>query len=260
MGSSLDGRISRRDVFKLAFIEAAAPILTSSLATGKQAMPQEIVSPFSGVDLRYALPIETTPLRPHTLFIMYHFTEGNFENSLNTLLPGRTKNRLIEHGKIPKAHLIIDADGIAYQLAHPDHYANHAGVTMWRGIEDLSLYSLGIEIVDNRRKSPMNDPRPHPPTTMQYQTLRRIFLEALQRYQLSDRGIIGHYQAAYEWEKVKRVRGRKLDGIDLEASKVGLRLTRYDPDVAEGRVFLGSKLQRFLEARRNLPVVKYISR
>ncbi|RMD60262.1 MAG: N-acetylmuramoyl-L-alanine amidase, partial [Nitrospirae bacterium] len=109
--------------------------------------------------------------------------------------------------------------------------ADHAGLSLWNGIYDISSYSIGIELVGYHYGKI---------TDRQYAALKRL-LPVLQRiYHIPDRNVLTHSQVAYgrpnRWIRRKH-RGRKKCAMNFNRYKAGLRgRWTYDPDVRAGRV------------------------
>ena len=104
---------------------------------------------------------------------------------------------------------------------------------MWKGVENLSDYSIGIELEGYHYTSF---------SPQQYQSLRNLLDQFQGRYGIQDQDVLEHYRIAYaapnRYHKVKQ-RGRKLDpGFDnFDRPRAGLK-GEYpgDPDVTAGRV------------------------
>ena len=186
------------------------------------------------VDYQHKLnPRFTKIVRKSTRFIIIHSTEGSLPSSLRTLSRGKfRRKRYVSRGG--HAHyLIAKKDGTVYRILNPKYRANHAGVSMWNGVVNLSNYSLGIEL-EGYHNIPFTD--------RQYQSLRELLRILQKRYRIKDRDVLEHYRVAYSEPNRfndKRLRGRKKDpGIDnFDRKKAGL-MDAYpqDPDVIAGRV------------------------
>lgn len=51
------------------------------------------------------------------------------------------------------AHYVVDKNGDIYQMVEDTWGAWHAGASRWKGIENLNLHSIGIEVVNDSKES-----------------------------------------------------------------------------------------------------------
>jgi N-acetyl-anhydromuramyl-L-alanine amidase AmpD len=171
-------------------------------------------------------------VREETRFIIIHSTEGSLPSALRTLSRGK-----IVHGKYVTrgghAHYLIAKNGTIYRLLDPKYWANHAGVSMWNGLENLSDYSVGVEL-EGYHNVPFK--------AQQYRSLKWLLEVLKKRYVIMDRDVLEHYRIAYSLPSQFRPnswRGRKSDpGINnFDRLRAGLT-AEYpeDPDVIAGRV------------------------
>lgn len=72
--------------------------------------------------------------------IIHHTEVDNLKRCLELL----TKK---EH--MVSSHYLVDYDGSIYQLVDLEKKAWHAGLSCWRGRENINDYSVGIEIINN---------------------------------------------------------------------------------------------------------------
>ena len=164
--------------------------------------------------------------RKSTRFIVIHSTESGLKSALRTLSRRGNTNYLISR------------DGVIFRILDKRFRSNHAGLSMWSGLTDISSHSIGIELVGYH-----NDPF----TTSQYSSLKWL-IEVMQRvYKIPDRNVLEHYRVAYgranRWVK-KLHRGRKKDpGVfNFSRARAGLdskdnrNSILYDPDVRAGRL------------------------
>lgn len=91
-------------------------------------------------------------LRPDGIIIssiVIHFTEmDNFLEAIDRLTNPYYKT---------SSHYIIRKDGIIYELVPPHLRAWHAGISSWRGRENVNDFSIGIEL-DNNGKEEFSKP------------------------------------------------------------------------------------------------------
>ncbi len=177
-------------------------------------------------------PKFTKRARSETRFIIVHSTESRLPSALRTLSRGKVRrgHYLTRGGH---AHYLIARNGAIYKIVDPKFWANHAGVSMWNGLEGLSDYSIGIEL-EGYHNIPFSE--------AQYSSLERLLDELQEKYKIEDRNVLEHYRVAYAAPNRyhrSRQRGRKLDpGIDnFERARAGLNDAYHgDPDVIAGRV------------------------
>src|SRR5438093_2378973 len=94
---------------------------------------------------RYLNPRFSKEVRRQTRFIIVHSTESSLPSALRTLSRGKVLyGHYITRGG--HAHYLIARNGTIYRILDPKYWANHAGVSMWNGLEDLSDCSIGIEL------------------------------------------------------------------------------------------------------------------
>ncbi len=170
--------------------------------------------------------------RKSTRFIIVHSTEGSLPSSLRTLSRGKVRRRrYVSRGG--HANYLIAKNGRVYRILNPKFRANHAGVSQWNGVENLSDHSLGIELEGYHNV---------PFTEKQYRSLRELLRILQKRFGVKDRDVLEHSRVAYSKPgrfNKKRRRGRKRDpGVDnFDRRKAGLT-DEYpqDPDVIAGRI------------------------
>jgi hypothetical protein len=167
--------------------------------------------------------------RLSTQFIIIHTSEAGLASTLQTLSGGKNVGRYRTIGG--HTNYCIARDGQIYRILHHRYRADHAGLSMWNGIEDISSHSLGIELVGYHYGTI---------TSQQYQSLSRL-LKILQRmYRIPDKNTLTHSQVSYGKPNLwfKRLhRGRKRCALNFEREKAGLKdAWGYDPDVKAGRL------------------------
>jgi len=170
--------------------------------------------------------------RKSTRHIIIHSTEGSLPSSLRTLSRGKVRRRrYVSRGG--HAHYLIAKNGTVYRILDPKYRANHAGVSMWNGLNGLSDHSLGIEL-EGYHNVPFTD--------RQYRSLKKLLRILQKRFRVKDRDVLEHYRIAYSRPNrfhKRRLRGRKKDpGIDnFDRRRAGLTdAYPRDPDVVAGRI------------------------
>lgn len=74
------------------------------------------------------------------MFIVMHYTAGpSAESAIRSLTDPKRK---------ASAHFVIDGDGRITQLIPTNKVSWHAGVSAWKDLRRMNLYSIGIELVN----------------------------------------------------------------------------------------------------------------
>ena len=172
----------------------------------------------------YASPTsKKRPVRKATQFIILHTTEGAAVGSLK---------KLRDNGE---CHYVVDKEGVIYRIVDRRKVALHCGCSMWNNVRDLSMLSIGIEIVGYHNKEL---------TAAQYASLKYLLADLKRIYKIPDDRILTHSMVAYGepnvWHK-KKHRGRKRCAMLLadpaRRRRMGiLSKPAYDPDLRAGRL------------------------
>jgi len=93
----------------------------------------------SGVRVNNSFTSENQDSR--VLFLVLHYTVGNFESSLKMLTQPSDR-------PVSSHYLVRDDPVVTYQLVHESNRAWHAGPSFWKGHNNLNASSVGIEIVN----------------------------------------------------------------------------------------------------------------
>lgn len=177
---------------------------------------------------RYSPLNQKRPIRPQTLYIVLHTTEGEEGGSLN---------EIVRYGE---AHYCVAASGIVYRIIDKAKIASHAGRSMWQGRSPVDNYSLGIEVVGYHNKE-IND--------AQYEALTGLLLQLKSWYGISDQDVLTHSMVAYGRPnrfQSSNHRGRKRCGMIFARPEVRARLglaagPQHDVDVQAGRLKVGDQ-------------------
>lgn len=94
------------------------------------------------------------------------------------------------------AHYMIWEDGRVVQLVGEDKRAWHAGVSCWKGEEDLNSRSIGIEIVNGGHDWPLPGEVLPPYPQVQIDALIRLTHGILERWDIPQTRILGHSDIA----------------------------------------------------------------
>jgi N-acetylmuramoyl-L-alanine amidase len=135
--------------------------------------------------------------------------------------------RLCDPSAKVSSHYVVEEDGRIFQLVDEQNRAWHAGVSAWRGLNNLNSHSIGIEIVN-----PGHDYgyRAFPPTQMQ--SVLILSHAIIARHAIPKRNIIGHSDIAptrkidpgelfdWEWLAANGI-GQSVPDVDIH-----LRITQ----------------------------------
>ncbi len=169
-------------------------------------------------------------MRSRTDLIIVHTSELGLDATLRVVSGGKH----MDNGRsTPGGHAnyVIARNGRTYRVLDRRYRADHAGLSMWNGVKNISSISVGIELVGYHNA---------PITRDQYHALGRLLHILKQVYRLNDRDILTHSQVAYgrpnPWFS-KNHRGRKRCAKNFERPKAGLGAGwSFDPDVRAGRL------------------------
>jgi len=100
-------------------------------------------------------------------------------------------DRLCDKKSEVSAHYLIKEDGEIINLVYDEYRAWHAGVSSWRGSDNVNDYSVGIELV-NKGHEFGYEPFPE----RQMDSLLRLLQELLEKYPIEIRNIVGHSDIA----------------------------------------------------------------
>jgi len=124
-------------------------------------------------------------------------------------------SRLCDPAAKVSAHYTVDENGVIYAHVPEDRRAWHAGVSAWRGVEDVNSRSIGIEIVNPGHEFGY---RPFPAVQMTaVETLCRSILRRHPDIQPAD--IVGHSDIACPR---KQDPGELFEWSRLAAAGIGL--------------------------------------
>ena len=168
--------------------------------------------------------------REQTRYIIVHTSELGLSATLRVVARGK---RLARGRSTPGGHAnyVIARNGDTYRILDKRFRADHAGLSMWNGRQDISSVSIGIELVGYHNA---------PLTEAQYRSAG-LLIKILQKvYGLDDQAVLTHSQIAFgrpnPWFSEDH-RGRKRCAKNFDRSRAGLGPTvRHDPDVRAGRL------------------------
>ena len=169
-------------------------------------------------------------VRTRTRLIIVHTSELGLESTLRVVSRGKR----FENGRTTPgghANYVIARNGTVYRILDKKYRADHAGLSMWDGVSDVSDISVGIEFVGYHYA---------PLTISQYRSGGMLLFILKRAYGLQDKDILTHSQIAYgrpnPWFSNNH-RGRKRCAKNFDRVRAGLGTTwSFDPDVRAGRL------------------------
>ncbi len=169
-------------------------------------------------------------VRLRTDLIIVHTSELGLDATLRVVSGGK---RLEKGQSTPGGHAnyVIARNGRTYKILDRKYRADHAGLSMWNGTDNVSSISVGIELVGYHYA---------PITREQYRSLGMLLQVLKQIYRLDDKDILTHSQVAYgrpnPWF-TRNHRGRKRCAKNFDRSSAGLGPSwSFDPDVRAGQL------------------------
>ena len=122
--------------------------------------------------------------------------------------------RLTDPAAEVSAHYVIDEDGIVYRLVDEASRAWHAGVSSWRGVDDVNGRSIGIELVNPGHEFGYRD---FPKSQME--SLVNLARDILARHPIPPINVVGHSDVA---PSRKMDPGEKFDWRGLARAGIGV--------------------------------------
>lgn len=130
----------------------------------------------------------------------------------------RTADEALAHMCDPaskvSAHYCIDEVGTITRLVHEDRCAWHAGVSHWRGIQNINARSIGIELVN-----PGHEFGYIPFPEIQMTALVLLASAIMRRHRMPSRNVVGHSDIA---PSRKQDPGELFDWKRLAGAGIGL--------------------------------------
>lgn len=120
------------------------------------------------------------------LFLVIHYTEGDFPGSL----------KILTEGPVSSHYLVNDNPPTIYRLVDESRTAHHAGVSSWKGYTQLNASSIGIEIV-NRAFTGTPDPNNWAEfPKAQMDVVMELVKDIVARHKIRPDRIVGHSDIA----------------------------------------------------------------
>jgi N-acetylmuramoyl-L-alanine amidase len=119
------------------------------------------------------------------LFLVLHYTVGNFESSLKTLT-------LPSSRPVSSHYLVQDSPVKTYKLVDETQRAWHAGPSTWKGHTNLNASSIGIEIVNAGPLKTKDGIKFAPFSQAQIDEVLALSKEIVARHKIRPERIVGH--------------------------------------------------------------------
>lgn len=152
--------------------------------------------------------------------------------------------RLADPAAKVSCHYLVAEDGQVVRMVAEEKRAWHAGLSYWRGVEDVNSASIGIELVN-----PGHDHGYRPFPEAQMSALMPLMADIVGRHRITRGNIVGHSDIAparkmdpgelFDWERLAAVRlalprpRRFLMDPHWEDGGFLLALERFGYDVAD---------------------------
>lgn len=131
-----------------------------------------------GIDTRHTSQNQDS----RVLFIVIHYTVGDFDNAL----------KVLTRGNVSAHYLVDDRDFTVYRLVDESRRAWHAGPSCWKSHCGLNASSVGIEIVNPGRRDGAF--MPFPP--QQIDRVVALVRDIAERHQVRAERVLGHNEIA----------------------------------------------------------------
>lgn len=106
------------------------------------------------------------------------------------------ESRLADPAAEVSAHYLVREDGTVLRMVAEDKRAWHAGLAIWRGMDDVNSRSIGIEIVNGGHDFPAPDGTLAPYSKVQIAAVISLCRAILARHDIDPRNIVGHSDVA----------------------------------------------------------------
>lgn len=154
---------------------------------------------------RMSLNFNSRPLEPVSILVLHYTGMRTAEEALL---------RLCDPESNVSAHYVVEEDGTIWQLVEEEMRAWHAGVSYWRGRENINDISIGVEIVNPGHEFGY---RPFP--SAQMEAVAALSRDIIERHHIPARNVVAHSDIAPER---KEDPGELFDWAWLAERGVGL--------------------------------------
>jgi N-acetylmuramoyl-L-alanine amidase len=157
----------------------AAAALVAAALLGGCAAPPLLTSGGVPIDTRYTSKGQDS----RVLFLVIHYTVGNFESSLKILTEGEVSSHyLVSDHSPPRIYRLVDENRRAW----------HSGPSYWRGHGQLNASSIGIEIVHPGFVETPQGRVYQPYPQAQIDVLIPLIKDIVKRHEIRPERIVGH--------------------------------------------------------------------
>lgn len=115
--------------------------------------------------------------------LVIHSTHLSFAETMDRLCSSKAK---------VSCHYVIDLNGEVYRVVKDQHRAWHAGVSYWRGRDEINNYSIGIELVDTDEEN-VRITKFHP---KQMDSLILLCTSIITKYDIPPYNVVAHSDIA----------------------------------------------------------------
>lgn len=164
-------------------------------------------------------------------FLVIHYTAEDFHNALNML----TDEHVSAHYLIPARPQVEDGKPVAWQLVPESLRAWHAGVSGWRGRNNLNDTSIGIELENKGYSKHLLGKHFYPFPPAQIDLLASLSQQIISRYHIEPRNVVGHSDIApqrkddpgplFPWQQL----AKRGIGVWPDPQRVDSNLAGRDP-------------------------------
>ena len=136
-------------------------------------------------------------------FVIIHYT--GMQSEIESL------KRLKSHTSKVSCHYLINRKGRTFQLVKDQNIAWHAGKSMWKNIQSLNRYSIGVEIQNSGHENSYEKY-----SNKQINSVKKLLRFLTKRYRVNCKNILGHSDIApnrkkdpgekFPWKKLAKVK------------------------------------------------------
>lgn len=149
-----------------------------------------------GIDDRGAYLVDTRQVAraafPRVKILVIHYTAGDFDSSLETLLG----QQVSAHYLVPEYPPVHRGKPMVWQLVPENDVAWHAGISYWRGTTHINDTSVGIELENKGWTLEHGRKQFWPFSPLQIKVLIPLAKDIIQRYHIAPWNVVAHSDIA----------------------------------------------------------------